>query len=418
MNIPYGKTSLPLTLPANRHADVIAPRDVPPADDIPATIAHAFENPAGGVALADFAGSQSVAIAINDKTRPVPHTHLLPPLLVRLHALGIPAEKITFVIANGTHPPMPPEEYEWILPPDLVERYPIVSHDAYDPSQLHDLGQTPHGTPVLINRAYLQADLRIVVGNIEPHQFMGFSGGVKSVAVGLAGNQTINHNHALMSHPDSQLGHYDHNPARQDVEAIGKMIRVDFALNCLLNGKKQIVDVFAGDPVAVMQAAIPNVRATFQVAVDAPYDVVISSPGGHPKDINLYQAQKALAHAALITKEGGTVILVAACPEGTGSQKYEQWMLAPGMDSYQAVFERFEREGFKVGAHKAYQIARDAAKVRTLFVSDMDAALVRKLLLHPVASLDAALTLALQGLPAEARLAIMPAANATIPVLR
>jgi len=417
MKIPYGKTYLDLELPSDRLVDVIAPHDTPPAKNPVEVIESALKNPVGDVRLADFKDVQSVAIAINDKTRPVPHAELLPPLLAQLHQMEIPKSAITFVIANGTHPPMPPEEYDWVLPAELVAEYPVVSHDAYDESQQQDLGKTPHGTPILINKAYMQADLRIVVGNIEPHQFMGFSGGVKSVAVGLASHKTINHNHALMTHPDSRLGHYDHNPARQDVEAIGNRIRVDFALNVLLNGQKKIVDVVAGDPVAVMQKAIPKVRDIFQVPVKAPYDVVISSAGGHPKDINIYQAQKALAHARLITKDGGTIILVTACPEGTGSEKYENWMLDPSMTSYHAVFERFEREGFKVGAHKAYQIARDAAQVRVLMLSEMDAELVQKLLLEPVASLNAALKIALTDVLADVRIAVMPAANATIPLL-
>jgi len=416
IQVPYGKTSLTAQLPAVWQVQTIAPRPAEAATDPAAVIQNALAHPVGGIHLEDFKGARSAAIAINDKTRPVPHADLLPPLLERLHAIGIPPQNITFVIANGTHPPMPPTEYGWVLPAELVEKYPIVSHDAYAESALVELGKTERGTPVFINRAYMEADLRLVVGNIEPHQFMGFSGGVKSVAIGLAGKDTINANHAWMRHQDARLGQYAPNPAREDVEEIGRMIRVDFALNALLNGTKQIVAAVAGAPLAVMQAAIPQVREIFQVPVAAPFDVVIASPGGHPKDINIYQAQKALAHAALITKTGGTVILVAACPEGSGSSTYENWMV--GMESYTAVFERFAREGFQIGAHKAFQIARDAAQVHTILVSEMPPDFVQGLLLHPAPSLQAALdsVLATQD-PTRTQIGVMPAANATIPLL-
>ncbi len=142
---------------------------------------------------------------------------------------------------------------------------------------------------------------------------------------------------------------------------------------------------------------------------------MIASPGGHPKDINLYQAQKGLAHAALVTRDGGTIILTAACPEGTGSQSYEQWM--EGMMSYQAAFERFEREGFRIGPHKAFQIARDAARVRALLVSHMPSDFVRRLLLIPAGSLEEAIALVRDNLPSGPRVGVMPWANATIPAI-
>ena len=207
-----------------------------------------------------------------------------------------------------------------------------------------DFGQTRLGTPVRVNRLFAQAELRLVVGNLEPHQFMGFSGGVKTAAIGLAGRETIDRNHALMLDPRSDLARYDDNPARQDVEEIGRMIGVHFALNNIINESKQIVHVLAGEPQAVMREGIPLVRQLYQVRVTAPYDLMIVSPGGHPKDINLYQAQKALGHAARVARPGGTMILVAACPEGSGSRGYEEWVT--GMTSHQAVIERFKQKAF------------------------------------------------------------------------
>jgi nickel-dependent lactate racemase len=414
-SIPYGRTKLTLRLNGAFQPELLAPAHVEPAADPVAAVRQALSCTVGGVRLADFAHARSVAIAVNDKTRPVPHAVLLPPLLQTLEQLGIAPSAITLVVATGLHAPMQEAEFTQILPADILGRYRVVSHDASATNNLLTLGKTQLGTPVQVNRLFAQADLRLVVGNLEPHQFMGFSGGVKTAVIGLGGRDTINQNHALMLDPHSDLARYDDNPARQDVEEAGRMIGIHFALNVVINESKQIVRVLAGEPQAVMREGMPLVLQLYQVRVSAPFDLLIASPGGHPKDINLYQAQKALGHAARVTRKGGTVILVAACPEGTGSASYEKWVT--GMASHEAVLDRFQHEGFRIGPHKAFQIARDAAPRRLLMVTEMPPEFVRTLLLDPYPSLDAALATALQGLAPAARIGIMPWANATIPTL-
>ena len=415
IQVPYGRTFLAASLPDGFGVDIIEAPEAPAAAAPADVVRSALDNLLGEANWADFSGARSVAIAINDKTRPVPHHQLLPPLLERLTALGIPDAAITFFVAVGTHPPMTPDEFPAILPDGILKRYRVVSHDSENGDLLINLGETSGGTPVWSNRAYVGSGLKIVVGNLEPHQFVGFSGGVKSAAIGLSGLRTINRNHALMTHRDSQLGEYEGNPARKDVEEIGKMMGIHLALNAILNQNKQIVHVLAGDPRAVMRAGVPLSRQVCQVGVSTKYGLVISSPGGHPKDINVYQAQKGLAHAALITREGGTIILVAACPEGTGSQHYESWML--GKRSYPEVLERFSAEGFRIGPHKAYQIARDASRMHLLFCSGMDEGLSRALLLNPVKDLQAAVGLALPDLRPGERIGVLPHASSTIPYL-
>ena len=414
-SIPYGRTKLPFRLDDSLHIELLAPARVEPVADPIQAVREALNLPVGGVRLADFAKARSVAIAISDKTRPVPHAALLPPLLDALEQLGIAPSAITLVVATGLHAPMQEAEFAGILPADILARYRVVSHNVAATDELVSLGKTRLGTPVQVNRLFAQADLRLVVGNLEPHQFMGFSGGVKTAAIGLGGQDTINQNHARMLDLRSDLAHYEDNPTRQDVEEIGRMIGVHFALNAVINESKQIVRVLAGEPVAVMLEGIPLVLEIYQVAATAPFDLMITSPGGHPKDINLYQAQKALGHAARVTREGGTIILVAACPEGTGSRSYENWVL--GMASHQAVLDRFQSEGFRIGPHKAFQIARDAAPRRVLMVTEMPPEFVQKLLLTPCASLEVAMKTALQGLDGAARIGIMPWANSTIPTL-
>jgi nickel-dependent lactate racemase len=411
----YGKSKLEFTLADHLDVSVLSPADVAAAPDPHQLVMAALKDPVGSDDLSQFAGVKSAAIAINDKTRPVPHQHLLPPLLKKLEQLGLPPRAITLIIATGTHPPMPSSEFEQVVPADILARYPVICHDAEARADHIFAGYTSRGTPVWINEHFAQAELRLVVGNLEPHQFMGFSGGVKSAVIGLGGAETINVNHALMADPRAILGQYEHNPARQDVEEMGQMVGVHFALNAILNDHKQLVAAIAGEPRAVMAAGIPRVRALYQVTVPKPFDLMIVSPGGHPKDINVYQAQKGLAHAALVTKAGGTIILVAACPEGAGSDKYENWV--GRKQSHHEVIEHFQAEGFKVGPHKAFQIARDATQVKLLLISDMPAKLAQRLLFTSVPNLNEGLSRALAELPPNAKVGVMPLANATIPVL-
>lgn len=415
LEIPYAKGKVSAELPEGWAVEMVLPRAQPAAADPASIVKAAVYDPLGDV-LPPRAG-QTVAIAINDGTRPVPHEYLLPPVLAGMRHAGVRDEDVLFIIATGMHARMEPAAFRTILPEDVLETYRVVCHDAADEKKLRRLGETARGTPVFINSDYMAADYRIVIGNIEPHQFQGFSGGVKSAAIGLAGAETINRNHAMMTDPMAVLGEYARNPARQDVEEIGRMIGIDFALNAILSPEKRIIKALAGDPEAIMRQGIAEARRISQAPVTAPYDLMIASPGGHPKDINIYQSQKGLAHAASVTKSGGSLILCAACSGGSGNADYENWMMQPGIRTHQDVLEEFAREGFRVGRHKAFQISRDAARVHTTLVSDLDDGFVRELLLETGADLQRAIDRALEELPREARIGVMPAANATIPVL-
>lgn len=415
IRLPYGRTFVQVTLPDDIGVDIIEPKVFYPSPNLDAVVRESLDHLIGDVVWTDFLNSKSVGIAINDKTRPVPHHHLLPPLMNRLEDLGIPDEAITFYIAVGTHPPMVEEEFHTILPDMFLSRYKILSHDSEAPEGVIFLGSTRKGTPVWVNEGYYRSDFKIVIGNIEPHQFMGFSGGVKSAAVGLAGRITIDHNHAMMTHPDSELGKYETNPARQDVEEIGGMMGVHLAVNAILNQDKKILHVLTGDPKEVMEKGIPIAKQVYQVPVREKYRVMIVSPGGHPKDINVYQAQKGMYHAARVTSPGGTMILVAACSEGSGSPHYESWM--EGKLSYDDVLRKFSEEGFQVGPHKAYLIARDASQIRLLLFSEIDKQTAKHLLLNLVDDLQAAIDLAIADMKPGERVGIFPYASATIPYL-
>jgi nickel-dependent lactate racemase len=415
--IPYGKGTLSFTLPDSIQPDLIAPIEIAGAVDPLQAVGEAIDRHIGEHGLGQYAGAKSVAIAINDKTRPVPHHQLLPPLLQRLETLGISSEAITLIIATGTHVAMTADEFKLVVPPEILNRYRIISHNCEDLESLVYLGTTERGSEVRVNRTFYEADLRIAVGNIEPHQFAGFSGGVKTAAIGLCGRAGINNNHSLMMLPESRIGEYETNPLRQDIEAMGAFLNVQFALNAILNNRKEIVYALFGNPLAVMHAGVPLSRSVCQIEVPEPYDLLIVSPGGHPKDINVYQAQKAFGHASLIMREGGTVILCAACPEQSGSKHYEEWM-ERGRASYAEVFEHFKAEGFRIGPHKAYQIARDGSRFHLRWLSEMPYDFSNFLLLNPITDLQGAVNEAIAALPPNPRVGIMPIANATIPKLK
>ncbi len=415
--LPYGSTFQPLVIPDSFLVDVIRAPEIPPAADPLTEVEAALDDPLPQEVYHQdqFTGAGSAAVAINDKTRPAPHETLLPPLLERLERIGIPRDAIELIVATGTHQPMPREEFPKILPPEILEKYRVSSHDCADPSELVHLGTTSRGTPVTMNRRYMQAGLRIVVGNIEPHHFMGFSGGVKSAAIGLAGRETIDTNHAMLTDPRCTVGVYADNPMRMDVEEIGRMAGVHFALNTIQDSERRIIRALAGHPLAVMQAGVALSRQFCQVPIEGLYDLVIVSPGGYPKDINLYQAQKALTHGALIARDGGTVVLVAECREGSGSRSFETFMQP--INSLQEAFDAFRKLGFAVGPHKAFQIAKIAERVNIMIVSELPKALARKFFFAPSADAQAAWDSQAAQLPAGARIAILPSATHTIPLL-
>ena len=412
--LPYGRGQLQLRLPGVYQAEVIIPRIIPALPDPQLAVQNALANPLGGFDRARITNAASVMIAVSDKTRPVPNHVLLPVLLDTLLKAGIQPGNISFIIATGTHAPMQPDEFELVLPQHILREFPVSSHDCDDQSLLRDLGRTSRETPVSINQRFLDADLRIVAGIIEPHQIQGFSGGVKGAAIGLAARRTINHNHAMLFDPSVRLGSFTENPARQDLEEIGEMIDVHLVLDAVLNQEKQIVEVIAGEPGAVMERGVKTSRRINQLQTSAPYDIVFASPGGYPKDINLYQSQKALAHASLITREGGILVLSAACSQEVGVDDFRE--IVQGYKDHRDLVERFPDQEFRVGPHKLFQIARDAVDKKVYLVSDMDASTVRAMLMEPLENIDAAVRLVKMAYEPGMKVAVIPVASSTIPI--
>ena len=411
--LPYGKAQLTITIPEEIRVDILTPQIADGLADPESAIREVLSKPIGKVSWQAFTKTETVGIAINDKTRPVPNPNPINHLLDHLNQVGFQSEQITLFIGSGTHEPMTSAELDRILDQEIFNSYRIVAHDC-DHSNLVNLGNTAYGTPIQINEEFFHSDLKIAVGNIEPHHFMGFSGGVKTAAIGLAGRATITENHARLTHPQAKSGVFHINPLRQEVEEIGRKAGIHLTLGTILNEDKSILEIYFGEPSAVMSAAIPMVRRLFGISVPKPYDLVIASPGGAPKDINLYQSQKGLTHAARITRDDGWVILLAACSEGSGSQTYEKYIKQAA--SHQSIIQHFKRGFFKVGPHKALQIARDALRVNVMLVSDLDPQTVKDWKITPSKPelLDELIKWIVSKLPPTARIAILPAATRTM----
>lgn len=410
IRLKYGRSYVDLDFDQSQRFTIIQPPDVPGVNDPLAEVRKAIQVPVTPCTR-KFTSGKTVAIAINDKTRPVPHEYLLPPLLEYLHQNGIPNKNITFIFATGTHSPMAKDEYFRVLPEEILHNYQVICHNCDDAGNLIPLGKTTYGTPISINRQFYQADIKIVVGNIEPHHFMGFSGGVKTAGIGLASRKTINANHAHLVQPEARIGDFYSNPCRIDLEEIGGKIGIDFALNAILNTKREIVHVLWGNPLDVMTAGIELSTRICQVEVPQRFDIVIASAGGYPKDINLYQSQKALTNAAEITKDCGDVYLVAACDDGPGNLAFVNFL--EGVKTPQEVLSKFSQQGFSVGPHKAFQIARIASRVNIHLISNMETSLVNNLLFDPL-TVDK-LKLLISQLPNDINIAILPHGVATIP---
>ena len=411
-SLPYGDGELQFILPEETSAKIINPPDYPAHGDPIKLVKEVLDRPGNKIIWDEFKHSDQVAIAINDKTRPVPHEILLSPLLNKIKQRGINKKNIILLIASGTHKPMLQEEINKILPHAIINNYAIEIHDCDDPQNMVYLGETKRKTPVYINKHYMEADHRIVVGDIEPHHFMGYSGGAKSAAIGLAARITIDRNHSLLMDERSRIGNYFDNPMRQDVEEIGKMIKIDLALNAILNAQKQVAHVVAGDPISVMKEGIPLSKTICQLEIHDKYDLVIASAGGYPKDINLYQSQKALTHAAILVKEAGHILLAAECREGTGSDRFEEYMMS--CSSPNEVLEKMGRSDFHVGPHKAYLFAKQLVKMQISLYSLLDKNIAKRLFLNPVENFQDFINSVIVKLPKDSKIAILPFATNTI----
>ena len=421
VNIPYANEILRLRVPDRNFLMLALPKEIPGSSSPELEVKRAVLNPINAEPLRNVArGKKTVAIVVDDATRPVPTNLILPPILEELHEAGIHRENITIIFATGLHRPVTREEAYRLLGAKVAERYRWISHNA-DSDDLVYLGTTSRGTPLYINRLYVESDLKLLIGDIMLHYYAGFGGGGKSILPGIAGRETIIKNHSMMFHPNAKPGVYKGNPVCEDIMEAAKIVGTDFVVNVVLNSRREIVKVFAGELESVFLAGIDLAKKMYMVEIPQQADIVIVSPGGHPFDINLYQAHKALFFAEQATRLGGVIMLVAACPEGAGNELFKEWMIRMRGVPADEAMRRIESElkkNFVIGPHKAYYIIRATSRYRIYIKTEIGAEEVADIYrMHPMGDPQEVL----DGLLAEnpdAKVLVIPYGNETLPVLR
>ncbi len=326
--LAFGHSGLTVDLPEGFQYRLLEARWAPPLEDPAAEIAKALDAPIQSACITQLAQhKKSAAISVCDITRPVPNRLLLPPLLSRLEAAGISRDNIAILIATGLHRPAPPEEIREICGEFVAANFRVVNHNARELSEHRYLGKTTSGTPVYIDERFIAADLHITLGFIEPHLMLGFSGGRKLIAPGLAAQETIKvlHSSKFIRDPRAVEGSVEHNPLHHELLEIAHMARHDFMLDVALTqgvGQRPIAGVFAGDPVEAHRAGVKFVRSVMLETLESPADAVITTAAGYPLDLTFYQSLKGVMAAQHLVKPGGKILLVAACTEGVGGPEF------------------------------------------------------------------------------------------------
>ncbi len=329
-HIPYSRTTLQFELLPGMQADIAVSQPAEPIKDVPAAILQALDHPLGTLPLRNFAKpGNRVCIVFTDSTRSSPDHLLVPALLRELEQAGVQDEDITLLCGIGMHRSSTAEEKVTKLGAEIVSRYRVIDNDPQNPSALVDLGVTPGGVPVLLHRSVVEADLLIATGIVEPHQYAGYSGGRKTVAVGAAGEALIAHTHgpAFVDHPGTRLGKIEGNPFHEAVTEAARRANLRFILNVVLDDDKQVLRVAAGEPEAAFKDLVEFAKSVYEVPIPKQYDIAIGGVG-FPKDANIYQASRAPSYLFFaptpVVRPGGYFIIPARCEEGAGAGVGEQ----------------------------------------------------------------------------------------------
>ncbi len=375
-------------------------------------VEEALSAPVSSPALEEIVKpGQKIAIVSSDITRPMPTWKVMPALLDRLYAAGASPEDITLVLALGSHRPHTEEERRHLAGDRAFSEIRVIDSD---PDDVVHLGTTKAGTPCDFDRTVASADVRIALGNVEYHYFAGYSGGAKAMMPGVSTRSAIQMNHRMMVRDEACAGRLEGNPIREDIEEAAAMLGVDFILNVVLDAHKNIIYAAAGDVTAAHRKACAFLDTIYRKPIKERADIVIVSQGGAPKDLNLYQTQKALDNAKHAVKDGGVVILVGACQEGLGEKTFEQWMLEA--KEPHDLIDRV-RENFKLGGHKAAAIAMVLERADIYLVSKLDDELVRSIFMKPFHTVSEAYAEAVRTLGEDATVIAMPYGGSTLPIV-
>jgi nickel-dependent lactate racemase len=415
MKLKYGSQKLDCDLDSLSNLQILRPNEHDGVSNPQHEVESNLEDPIDSDSLQKLArdkDAEQVVIIVNDVSRATPYKVMLPPLLDELHQAGVSQEDNSLIIATGIHNPNTEEQNRNIFGDRIVDEYRLVSHN---PDQnLVDLGELSSGNRLYLNEEVVNADLLITTGVITPHYFAGFSGGRKSVLPGVAGRETIQFNHSRMVDLIGDLPPIEENPISQEMIEAAKLADVDFTLNVVTNSKKEIVDVVAGDIETAWLAGVETSAQMYHVQLEERVEAAIVSAGGYPKDINIYQAQKALDNADGAVKEGGTIVLLAECRAGLGEEIFEDWL--SDSEKPEDNVEKI-KEKFIIGGHKAFAISKVVLEKEFILISELNYDITEMMFATKVETLDQALEMVNQKYN-NYKSIVLPQGGLTVPVVR
>ena len=421
--IPYGRSNVEFKLPPGMRGTVLVSKTVQPVADVPAEVAQALAHPIGSPPLRDMARpGDRVCIVFTDITRSSPDHILVAALLTELEGAGVRDGDITLLCGVGMHRPSTPEEKVAKLGANIAGRYRVIDNEPCNPAMLSDLGVTPGGVPVVIHRAAVEADLLIATGLVEPHQYAGYSGGRKTVAIGAAGEALIAHTHgpAFVDHPDTRLGRVEGNPFNDAITEAARRAKLRFILNVVLNDDQMVLKVAAGDTDAAFQELVAFARSVFEVSISQQYDVAIGGVG-FPKDANLYQASRAPSYLHFapvpVVRPGGYYIIPARCEEGAGEGLGEQRFFAAMCDApdIQFILDDARCNGYPPGQQRAFVMAKVLEQTNVIIVGSECPDVIAACKMIPAETIDEALELVASKLGSNLDVLIVPHAMLTLP---
>jgi nickel-dependent lactate racemase len=423
--VPFSKTYLDFELPANMRGTYAASRSVEPLADVEKAIDKALADPINSPPLSELAKQgDTVCIVFTDITRNTPEHLLVPALLAELQTAGVRDEDITLLCGTGLHRPSTPQEKVIKLGQPIVDRYRVLDHEPFNLDGLEDLGITESGIPLSVNRVAYQADLLITTGIVEPHQYAGYSGGPKTLAIGAAGEPTIAHTHGpkMVDHPGTRLGKIEGNIFHQAVTEAARRAGLDFILNVVQGDHKRPVAIFAGTPEDTFEELVKAAAGLYEIPIQQEYDVVVAGVG-FPKDMNLYQASRAASQLffapASVVRDGSVFIVPAPTPEGAGQGEGERRFLETmrkGIDMPSLLAE-LRRTGYPPGAQRAFVMAKVLEKTHVIIVGTETPEVVRQLHMIPAAGMDEAFRIAVSKIGRKnLEVLIVPQALLTLPV--
>ncbi|RJR38329.1 MAG: nickel-dependent lactate racemase [Desulfobacteraceae bacterium] len=417
--VPNGNRMIELKVPGDVEVTLVSNRDVPVIQDVKEAIRDAILHPVASKRLSSLVRpGQKAAVIVTDVTRKLPEEIILPLLIEELRKGGIGDEDITFIVATGTHRPNTTEEMAAKFGPDLVRRFRFINHNAWEPQGLKNMGTSRRGIPLIVNREAAEADVRISTGVIETHLFAGYSGGVKSLAVGVAGEATIAATHNYEMIRNGRLGIIENNPFREFLTEAASAVGLDFIVNCVQTGKKELVQVVAGHPVAAFEEGVSTARSMVEVELEHPGDILVTGVSS-PKNRDLYQATRAANTSVFgprpaVTK-GGVLLIPATCEDGFGKPGYVDWMSR--CNSAEEII-RSACDGFAPGDQKALILGWILNQARIVMTDCMiPAGELSRIHLESAPTLQQAFDLELKRRP-HARVVIIPDALLSLPIVR